>query len=64
VDSCRSADGSPLRIVEAFDPVLGARSLRVHRRVLESPLPQEMRDFQPGGHNRDGGLDALAGCPV
>lgn len=52
------------RIVEAFDPVLAARSLRVHRRVLATPLVQEMRDFQPGGRNRDDGLDALAACLV
>ena len=52
------------RIVEAFDPVLAARSLRVHRRVLETPLVQEMRDFQPGSHNRDDGIDALAACLV
>ena len=52
------------RIVEAFDPVLAARSLRLHRRVLATPLVQEMRDFQPGAHNRDDGLDALAACLV
>ncbi len=52
------------RIVEAFDPVLAARSLGVHRRVLDTPLPQEMRDFQPGAHNRDDGLDAVAACLV
>ena len=52
------------RIVEAFDPVLAARSLHVHRRVLETPFVQEMRDFQPGAHNRDDGLDAVAACLV
>ena len=52
------------RIVEAFDPVLAAGSLRVHRRVLDTPLVQEMRDFQPGGRNRDDGLDALAASLV
>ena len=52
------------RIVEAFDPVLAAGSLRVHRRVLDTPLMQEMRDFQAGGRNRDDGLDALAACLV
>jgi len=52
------------RIVEAFDPVLAARSLMMHRRALATPIVQEMRDFKPGGANRDDGLDALAACLV
>ena len=52
------------RIVEAFDPVLAARSLKVHSRVLETRLVEEMRDFQPGGRNRDDGLDAVASAIV
>ncbi len=50
------------RILEAFDPVLAARSLRVHARVLETPLLEEMRNFVPGTTNRDDGLDAIASC--
>lgn len=50
------------RILEAFDPVLAARSLMVHQRVLETPLPEEMRSFVPGASNRDDGLDAIAAC--
>ncbi len=52
------------RIVEAFDPVLAARSLHVHKRALATRLVEEMRDFVPGAHNRDDGLDALAACLV
>ncbi|MEO1089170.1 MAG: phage terminase large subunit [Pseudomonadota bacterium] len=50
------------RIVEAFDPVLAARSLHVHERVLETPFLEEMRNFVPGAQNRDDGLDAVAAC--
>lgn len=50
------------RIVEAFDPVLAAQSLFVHERVFETPFPDEIRNFVPGGRNRDDGLDAVAAC--
>lgn len=50
------------RILEAFDPVLAARSLKVHSRVLDTPLVEEMRNFVPGARNRDDGLDAVAAC--
>ena len=50
------------RIVEAFDPVLAARSLHVHERVYETPFLEEMRNFAPGAQNRDDGLDAVAAC--
>ena len=50
------------RIVEAFDPVLAARSLNVHERVFETPFVEEMRSFVPGAQNRDEGLDAVAAC--
>ena len=50
------------RILEAFDPVLAARSLKVHTRVMDTPLVEEMRSFVPGTTNRDDGLDAVAAC--
>ncbi|GBD42676.1 hypothetical protein HRbin40_00131 [bacterium HR40] len=50
------------RILEAFDPLLAARRLHVHRRVLSGPFLVEMRDWRPGGGCRDDGLDAVAGC--
>ena len=50
------------RILEAFDPVLAAGALRVHKRVWETPFVREMREWLPGGHGHDDGLDAVAAC--
>jgi hypothetical protein len=50
------------RILEAFDAVLAAGRLNVHRRVWDSPFIREMREWQPGGTAADDGLDAVAGC--
>jgi len=50
------------RILEAFDAVLAAGRLNVHRRVWDSPFIGEMREWQPGGKGPDDGLDAVAGC--
>lgn len=50
------------RILEAFDAVLAAGRLNVHRRVWDTPFIREMREWQPGGTGPDDGLDAVAGC--
>jgi hypothetical protein len=50
------------RILEAFDPLLAARRLHVHRSVLLSPFLDEMREWRPGRRCRDDGLDAVASC--
>lgn len=50
------------RILEAFDPLLAARRLHVHRSVLASPFLDEMRAWRPGRRCRDDGLDAVATC--
>ncbi|OAN50151.1 hypothetical protein A6A04_01705 [Paramagnetospirillum marisnigri] len=50
------------RIVDAFDAVLAAGALHVHRSVWTTPFIGEMREWQPGGRLRDDGLDAVAGC--
>ncbi len=50
------------RILEAFDPLLAARRLHVHRSVLASPFLDEMRSWRPNGRGRDDGLDAVAAC--
>ncbi|MGJ3260426.1 MAG: DUF6973 domain-containing protein [Rhodospirillales bacterium] len=50
------------RILDAFDAVLAAGRLSAHRRVWDSPLLREMREWQPGGTGPDDGLDAVAGC--
>ncbi|SDG43331.1 phage terminase large subunit [Roseospirillum parvum] len=51
------------RIVEAFDAILAARALHVHRSVWGTPLVAEMREWRPGlGKGHDDGLDAVAAC--
>ena len=64
-----AVDGQPtrtpkhLRILGALEAHLSNRDLHVHRRVLATPLTDEMGDWRPGRHvQRDDGLDALAGC--
>lgn len=52
-----------LRIIEAFDTVLAARALYIHKRVLQTPFLREMQEWRPGSSNAaDDGLDALAGA--
>jgi len=50
------------RIIDAFDAVLAAGALNVHRSVWDTPFIAEMREWQPGAKGRDDGLDAVAGC--
>lgn len=50
------------RIVDAFDAVLAAGALSVHRSVWDTPFVAEMREWRPGAKGRDDGLDAVAGC--
>lgn len=50
------------RILEAFDPLLAARRLHVHRSVLATPFLDELREWRPGRRCRDDGLDAVASC--
>ena len=57
--SSRSKD---LRILDAFDAVLAAGRLHVHRGVFSTPFITEMREWRPGAGTRDDGLDAVSGC--
>ena len=50
------------RILEAFDARLAARALSVHQSVKQTPFMTEMMDWQASGHNKDDGLDAVAGA--
>ena len=50
------------RILDAFDPLLAARALRVHADVWRTPFIAELREWLPGGKGRDDGLDAVSGC--
>lgn len=52
-----------IRILEAFDAVLAARRLFVHKSVLKTPFMTEMREWRPGmSRGHDDGLDAAAGA--
>lgn len=50
------------RILDAFDPVIAASALRANARIWRTPFINEMRDWRPGRHGRDDGLDAVSGC--
>lgn len=50
------------RILEAFDAVLAARAMHVHKSVRHTPFIMEMQEWQPGKTGRDDGLDAVAGA--
>ncbi len=52
-----------LRILEAFDVVLAAKALHVHRSVLHGPLIREMQNWKPDkAGQQDDALDAVAGA--
>ncbi len=52
-----------LRILEAFDAVLAAKSLFAHESVIDTPFINEMREWRPGAsRGHDDGLDAVAGA--
>lgn len=57
-----SSQAKDKRIVDAFDAVLAAGRLHTHRRVWNTPFIAEMREWRPGGGERDDGLDAVSGC--
>ncbi len=50
------------RIFAAFDSLLSAGALHVHRRLRVGRFYHEMKDFQLQGSGHDDGLDAVAGC--
>jgi hypothetical protein len=54
------------RILEAFDVVLAARSLHVHRAVLATPFLHELSEYRPvqgaGKTSHDDAIDAVAGA--
>jgi hypothetical protein len=57
-----NAKPKDLRILEAFDALLAAGKIHVHKSVLQTPFITEMQEWRPGrkrGH--DDGLDAVAG---
>lgn len=62
VQEHRSSRSKETRILEAFDPVLAAGHLHVHRRVLDTPFLAELSEWTPAGGSADDGLDAVSGC--
>ncbi|MCA8929508.1 MAG: phage terminase large subunit [Alphaproteobacteria bacterium] len=62
VQSATARQAKDTRILAALEVPLAARLLRVHRSVLETPFPREMREWRPGRNQRDDGLDAVAGA--
>lgn len=63
VNEVTSRRPKALRIIEAFDAVLAAQALHVHKDVLKTPFLQELQDWRPsGGANHDDTLDAVAGA--
>lgn len=58
-----STRAKDLRILEAFDAVLAARRLYVHKSVYQTPFVTEMTEWRPGAsRGHDDGLDAVAGA--
>ena len=57
-----STENKQKRILEAFEVVLAARALNVHRRVYAGGFIEEMREWSFEGSLHDDALDAVAGC--
>lgn len=58
-----SSKSKDMRILEAFDTVLAARSLHVHGSVYDTRFVHEMAEWRPGlSGAADDGLDAAAGA--
>ncbi|MBI1301350.1 MAG: phage terminase large subunit [Alphaproteobacteria bacterium] len=52
-----------VRILEAFDGLMAAQRLYVHKDVTKTPFLMEMREWRPGSKGcKDDGLDAVAGA--
>jgi hypothetical protein len=62
VQSATARQNKDQRILQTLEVPLAARLLYVHRSVLETPFPQEMREWRVGANQRDDGLDAVAGA--
>jgi predicted phage terminase large subunit-like protein len=57
-----SSSSKEQRILDAFDPLLAAGALRAHADIWATRFIEEMREWRPGRHCRDDGLDAVSGC--
>lgn len=57
-----SRKAKDLRILEAFEAILAAGRLHLHRDIRGTRFISEMREWRPGVSSDDDGLDAVAGC--
>ena len=57
-----STENKPKRILEAFEVLLAARALNVHRAIWQTGFIEEMREWSYEGATHDDALDAVAGC--
>lgn len=57
-----STQAKHVRIIESFDTILAARALSVHDNIRKTSFLTEMMEWQPKGHGKDDGLDAVAGA--
>lgn len=63
VNDKHSTKNKSARILEAFDTVLAARKLHIHKKICETPFIMQMREWQPGKSScKDDALDAIAGA--
>jgi len=63
VQELHQSQNKEARILNAFDAVLAAQRLYVHRSVLKTPFMTEMQEWRPeGSKGHDDGLDAVAGA--
>ena len=62
VQAATARQSKDQRILAALEVPLAARMLHAHSGVLQTPFPQEMREWRPGANRRDDGLDAVAGA--
>ncbi len=57
-----SSENKQKRILEAFEVLLAARALNVHKNIYCSGFIEEMREWSFDGNVHDDALDAVAGC--
>ena len=60
---CHQSQNKDARILEAFDAILAAERLSIHKSVLKTPFMSEMQEWRPAvSRGHDDGLDAVAGA--
>ncbi|MFP4098819.1 MAG: phage terminase large subunit [Alphaproteobacteria bacterium] len=58
-----STRNKAVRIIEAFDALMAAQRLFIHKSITQTPFLMEMREWRPqGSSGKDDALDAVAGA--